>query len=75
MDNQVKPTRMGSFEALMGTVHDTLLVGMNEQRMENKNKGIHEPRQLLQLKKPSQALGFIYEEIPTFDVEYARQFG
>jgi len=38
MDNQVKPTRIGSLEALMGSVRDTLLNGMIEQRNENKNK-------------------------------------
>jgi hypothetical protein len=75
MDNQVKPTRMGSFEALMGTVRDTLIVGMMEQRLENKNKHINEPESRIRFKKPSEALGFIYEEIPTFDVEYAKELG
>ena len=75
MDNQVKPTRIGTFEALMGTVRDTLLSGMIEQRYENKNKDHQEPKQLLRFKKPSETLGFIYEEIPTFDVEYARELG
>jgi hypothetical protein len=75
MDNQVKPTRIGSLEALMGSVRDTLLNGMIEQRNENKHKDYHEPRQSLRFKKPSEMLGFIYEEIPTFDVEYARELG
>jgi hypothetical protein len=75
MDNQVKPTRVGSLEALMGSVKDTILVGMKEQRMENKNNNTNEPRQVLRFKKPSETLGFIYEEIPTFDVEYAKEFG
>lgn len=75
MDNQVKPTRVGSFEALMGSVRDTLLVGMMEQRIENKNKDTPQPRSSLRFKKPSEMLGFIYEEIPTFDVEYAKELG
>ena len=75
MDNQVKPTRTGSFEALMGTVRDTLLNGMIEQRNENAHRNPHEPKQRLRFKKPSETLGFIYEEIPTFDVEYAREYG
>jgi hypothetical protein len=75
MDNQVKPIRIGSFEALMGTVRDTLLNGMIEQRNENKSRDYHEPKQRLRFKKPSETLGFIYEEIPTFDVEYARELG
>jgi hypothetical protein len=75
MDNQVKPTRIGSLEALMGTVRDTILIGMIEQRKENQNPNSHQPKQLLRFKKPSETLGFIYEEIPTFDVEYARELG
>lgn len=75
MDNPVKPTRPGSFEALMGTVRDTLLMGMAEQRNENVKKDHHEPRLSLRYKKPSETLGFIYEEIPTFDVDYAKEFG
>ncbi len=76
MDNQVKPTRTGLFEAIVGTVQDTLLLGMLEQRIENKNNNDNnQPKQLLRLKKPNQALGFIYEEIPMFDVEYAKEFG
>jgi hypothetical protein len=75
MDNQVKPTRIGSLEALMGTVRDTILVGMIEQRKENQNPNSHQPKQVLRFKKPSETLGFIYEEIPTFDVEYARELG
>jgi hypothetical protein len=76
MDNQVKPTRTGLFEAMMGTVQDTLLLGMLEQRIENKNNNDNnQPKQLLRLKKPRQSLGFIYEEIPMFDVEYAKEFG
>jgi hypothetical protein len=75
MDNQVKPTRIGSFEALMGTVRDTILIGMIEQRKENQNPNSHQPKQVLRFKKPSETLGFIYEEIPTFDVEYARELG
>ena len=75
MDNQVKPTRTGTFEALMGTVRDTLLNGMIEQRYENKSKEHNEPKQLLRFKRPNETLGFIYEEIPTFDVEYARELG
>jgi len=75
MDNQVKPTRTGSFEALMGSVRDTLLIGMKEQRIENANKKNDEPRQVVRLKKPNETLGFIYEKIPTFDIEYAREFG
>lgn len=75
MDNHVKPTRVGSFEALMGTVRDALLAGMIEQRNENKNKDHNEPKQRLRFKKPSETLGFIYEEIPSFDVEYVRELG
>jgi hypothetical protein len=75
LDNKIKPTRMGSFEALMGTVRDTLLIGMTEQRVENKNKNNDEQKQLLRFKKPSETLGFIYEEIPMFDIEYAKEFG
>ncbi len=66
---------MGSFEALMGTVRDTLLIGMTEQRVENKTKNNDESKQLLRFKKPSETLGFIYEEIPMFDIEYAKEFG
>jgi hypothetical protein len=75
LDNKIKPTRMGSFEALMGTVRDTLLIGMTEQRVENKTKNNDESKQLLRFKKPSETLGFIYEEIPMFDIEYAKEFG
>ncbi|CAF1162357.1 unnamed protein product [Rotaria sordida] len=77
MDNPVRPTRPGGgVEALMGGLHDTLLACMVEQRIENKiNNNTIESRPLLRLKKPNEALGFIYEEIPKFDIEYARQFG
>lgn len=75
MDNAVKPKRPGSFEALMGTVRDTLLIGMSEQRNDDVKKDNHESRLSLRFKKPSETLGFIYEEIPTFDVEYAKEFG
>jgi hypothetical protein len=75
MDNQVRPTRPGGLEALMNTIQDRFLMGMVEQRIENKNKNTNTPRLSLRLKKPSEMLGFIYEEIPTFDVEYAREVG
>lgn len=75
MDNSVKPTRPGGFEALMGTVRDTLLMGMAEQRNENVKKDHQERRLSLRYKKPSETLGFIYEEIPTFDVDYAKELG
>lgn len=76
MDNPVKPTRTGSFEALMGSVCDTLLAGMMEQRIENKNnRDSFQPKNVLRFKKPSETLGFAFEEIPTFDVEYAKEFG
>ncbi|CAF1183416.1 unnamed protein product [Adineta steineri] len=75
MDNQNKPTRTGSLEALMGSLRDTLLIGMSEQRLENQNQTNNEPKSSLRLKKPNEALGFVYEEIPTFDVEYAKEFG
>ena len=75
MDNQVRPTRSGGLEALMSKVHDGFLIGMAEQRIENKNKNPNTPRSSLRFKKPSEMLGFIYEEIPTFDVEYAKEFG
>lgn len=72
MDNSARPTRLGGLEALFGSVRDTLLLGMMEQRIENKN---NEPRQTLRFKKPSETLGFMYEEIPKFDVQYAKELG
>ncbi|CAF3753761.1 unnamed protein product [Rotaria sp. Silwood1] len=75
MDNQIRPTRTGGLEALMGGLHDTFLACMMEQRIENKNNNTYESRSLLRLKKPNETLGFIYEEIPKFDVEYAKEFG
>ncbi|CAF1179343.1 unnamed protein product, partial [Adineta ricciae] len=75
MDNPVRPTRSGSLEALMGSVRDSLLVGMTEQRAENKRRPSFEAKDLCKLKKPNEALGFLYEEIPTFDVAYAKEFG
>ncbi len=57
------------------SVRDTLLIGMKEQRIENANKKDDEPRQVVRLKKPNEKLGFIYEQIPTFDIEYAKEFG
>ncbi|CAF3177043.1 unnamed protein product [Rotaria sp. Silwood2] len=76
MDNPVRPIRTGSLEALMGGLHDTFLACMMEQRIENKqNNNNYESRSFLRLKKPNEALGFIYEEIPKFDVEYAKEFG
>ena len=75
MDNPVRPTRSGSLEALMGSVRDSLLVGMIEQRAENKRRPSFDAKDLCKLKKPNEALGFLYEEIPTFDVAYAKEFG
>jgi hypothetical protein len=75
MDNKVRPTRIGPFEALIGTVQDTFLLGMNQQQTDHNNKNDNQPKQLLRFKKPIETLGFIYEEVPTFDTEYAREFG
>lgn len=73
MDNPVKPKRVGSFEALMGSVQDAMLLGMSQQR--NEHPTSEQSRDYVRFKKPSDTLGFIYEEIPRFDVDYAREFG
>ncbi|UJR22875.1 hypothetical protein I4U23_025904 [Adineta vaga] len=75
MDNPIKPTRSGSFEALMGSVRDTLLLGMTELRAKNQTNSLYEPKERLRLRRPNETLGFVYEEIPKFDVEYAKEFG
>lgn len=77
MDNPIRPTRTGGLEALMGGLHDTLLACMIEQRVENKKNDVPvlEPRPSLRIRKPNEALGFIYEEIPKFDVQLAREYG
>lgn len=75
MDNPVRPTRHGSFEALMGTVQDTLLFGMSEQRNQNQNRASFQQKDVLKFKKPSETLGFAFEEVPRFDVQYAKEFG
>lgn len=75
IDNPVKVTRPGSLEALMGTIRDKMLVGMSQQKEQNGENNSRVPRPLLRLKKPLESLGFIYEEVPTFDMDFAREYG
>ncbi|CAF2212729.1 unnamed protein product [Rotaria magnacalcarata] len=75
MDNPIPPKRSGSLEALMGGIHDAMLSCMLEQRNESDNSNTIESRSSLRMRKPNETLGFIYEEIPTFDVEYAKEYG
>ncbi|CAF3389825.1 unnamed protein product [Rotaria socialis] len=75
MDNPIPPKRTGSLEALMGGIHDTMLACMLEQKNENNNSNTIESRSNLRIRKANEALGFMYEEIPTFDVEYAKEYG
>ena len=75
IDNPVKVTRPGSLEALMGTLRDKMLVGMSQQKEQNSRDASRLPRPLLRLKKPLESFGFIYEEVPTFDMDFAREYG
>ncbi|CAF5116589.1 unnamed protein product, partial [Rotaria socialis] len=59
----------------MGGIHDTMLACMLEQKNENNNSNTIESRSNLRIRKANEALGFMYEEIPTFDVEYAKEYG
>ncbi|CAF5095051.1 unnamed protein product, partial [Rotaria socialis] len=59
----------------MGGIHDTMLACMLEQKNENNNSNTNESRSNLRIRKANEALGFMYEEIPTFDVEYAKEYG
>ena len=73
MDNPVKPKRRGSFEAWRGTVQDAMPLARSQQR--NENPTAVQDKDRVKFKKPSETLGFAYEEIPTFDVGYARELG
>ena len=75
MDNPAKVTRPGSLEALMGTVRDRMLTGMSQQQEQNNRNGDRSARPLLRLKRPLESVGFIYEEVPTFDMNFAREYG
>ncbi|CAF0818311.1 unnamed protein product [Rotaria sordida] len=76
MDNQIKPTRVGSLESFLGTARDTFLIGMTQQIDQNDKKTKHEkPKLVLKFRKPIETLGLGYKEISTFDTENAKEFG
>ncbi|CAF0723055.1 unnamed protein product [Rotaria sp. Silwood1] len=76
MDNQVKPTRVGPLESLLGTVRDTFLLGMTQQIDQHDKKHKDEkPKLVLKFRKPIETLGLGYKEISTFDTENAKEFG
>ena len=78
IDNQVKPTRVGTLESLVGNVRDAFLVGMTQQADgdEKKKKKKEESKKLvLKFKKPIETLGLGFKEISTFDTENAKEFG
>ena len=75
MDNPVRSTHTGSLETSIGYVHDASHAFMTEQQIKNKNNNTNRSRQLLRSKHPSNALGFIYEEVPMFDVKHAHELG
>jgi hypothetical protein len=77
MDNQVKPTRVGPLESLLGNVRDTFLAGMTQQIDQNdsKNKKSDEPKKVLRFNQPIETLGHGFKEISTYDTDNAKEFG
>ena len=76
MDNQVKPTRVGTLESLISNARDAFLVGMAQQIDERKKTNQEEKaKSSLKFQKPMQTLGLDHGEMPTFDTENAKEFG
>jgi hypothetical protein len=75
MDNQIKPTRVGPLESLLGTVRDTFLIGMTQEIDQNDKKKEEKPKLVLKFRKPIETLGLGFKEISTYDTENAKEFG
>lgn len=76
MDNQIKPTRVGAMESLVGNMRDTFLVSMTQQiDQHEKTKKNNEQKLVLKFKKPIETLGLGYKEISTYDTENSKEFG
>lgn len=61
----------------MGTVKDRFLLGMLEQKeeRERRHEASSDRRSLLRYRNPIETLGFVYDEVPMFDVNYAKEYG
>ncbi len=75
MDNQIKPTRVGPLESLMGNVRDTFLIGMTQDIDQTDKKKEEKPKLVLKFKKPIETLGLGFKEISTYDTENSKEFG
>ena len=77
MDNQVKPTRIGTLESLVGNMRDAFLVGMMEEKEQagKKKPKSDEKKLVLKFRKPIETLGLGFKEISTFDTENSKEFG
>ncbi|CAF0811699.1 unnamed protein product [Adineta ricciae] len=76
IDNQVKPTRVGPVESLLGSVRDTFLIGMTQQIDQHDTKHKEEkPKLVLKFKKPIETLGLGFKEISTYDTENSKEYG
>ena len=76
MDNQIKPTRVGAMESLLGNMRDTFLISMTQQiDQHEKTKKNNEQKLVLKFKKPIETLGLGYKEISTYDTENSKEFG
>jgi len=75
MDNQIKPTRVGPLESLMGNVRDTFLIGMTQNIDQTDKKKEEKPKLVLKFKKPIETLGLGFKEISTYDTENSKEFG
>lgn len=75
IDNQVKPTRVGLLEGLLGATRDTFLMGMTQQIDQNDKKSKEKPKLVLKFRKPIETLGLGYKEVSTFDTENSKEYG
>jgi hypothetical protein len=75
MDNQIKPTRVGPIESLMGNIRDTFLIGMAQQIDQGDTRKKDKPKSILKFKKPIETLGLGFKEISTYDTENSKEFG
>ncbi|CAF3682430.1 unnamed protein product [Rotaria socialis] len=72
MDNQVKPTRIGTLESLISNARDAFLVGMAQQVDQLDEEKSKTP---LKFKNPMETLGVGHKEMSTFDAENAKKIG
>ena len=75
IDNQIKPTRVGPLESLIGNVRDTFLVGMTQDIDQTDKKKEEKPKLVLKFKKPIETLGLGFKEISTYDTENSKEYG